>query len=156
MNTNTSSGNVSASGIEEKFNTFVDKVNEFVDRQKVPAWFKPFSELLKDFMNDITLTVNALEGKMAIQTAVTDALMVDRDQLVIKLENLLQYTRRNMLLIHGIDEAERENTNHIVLEVAGKVGIQLKEKQINRSHRLGPKRSNTARRPRPIIVSFIS
>ena len=95
-------------------------------------------------------------SQVQTQKKVIDALVVDRDSIRIKLENQLQYTRRNMLFIHGVGEKAREDTDKVVLEVAEKVGVNLDQKNINRSHRLGPKRQNLDKKPRPIILSLIS
>ena len=66
-----------------------------------------------------------------------------------------QYSRRNCLLIHGVKESEKEDTDKVVIEFFEK---EMKEKlsanDIDRSHRLGKKQ--TGSRPRPIIIKFIS
>ena len=66
-----------------------------------------------------------------------------------------QYSRRNCLLIHGVKENEKEDTDKVVIEFFEK---EMKEKlsanDIDRSHRLGKKQ--TGSRPRPIIIKFSS
>ena len=93
-----------ADSIEGKYEVFLQKVDAFLEHQKVAVWFKPFLELVKNFMNDIVVSINVIEGKLAVQRSVTDALATDRDLLRDKLEEQLQYTRRN-----------RENTDDIVI-----------------------------------------
>ena len=66
-----------------------------------------------------------------------------------------QYSRRNCLLIHGITEANRENTDDLALEILReKLDIELTQRDLDRTHRIdkNDKRSN---RPRPVIVKFI-
>ena len=59
-------------------------------------------------------------------------LVEKQKSLLSEIENLEQYSRRNCLVLHGVDESNDENTN---------------------SHRLGkPKRTDN--KPRPIIVKF--
>ena len=69
-----------------------------------------------------------------------------------------QYSRRNCLLIHcllihGVKENEKEDTDEVVITFFEK---EMKEKlsanDTDRSHRLGKKQ--TGRRPRPIIIKF--
>ena len=65
-----------------------------------------------------------------------------------------QYSRRNCLLIHGMKENEKEDTEEVVIEFFEK---EMKEKlsanDIDRSHRFGKK--HTGSRPRPIIIKFV-
>ncbi len=84
-----------------------------------------------------------------------------------KLDDYEQYSRRNCLLIHGIDDSQTrsENTTKITKDTIKQyLGIDLDEGDIDRSHRLGRKNqaanSNNPigihSRPRPIIVKFCS
>ena len=141
--------------IEGKFKAFLTDIEKFQETQKIPGWFKQFFDPLKTFLMDVTNSVSTLESQLAIQKSVTDALLKDRDTMSVKLENQLQYTRRNMVLLHGVEEKREENTDNIVLKVAEKIGVKIGKNHLNRSHRLGPKRQNS-KRPRPIICSFIS
>lgn len=70
-----------------------------------------------------------------------------------------QYSRRPNLRIHGIPEADKENTNDLVIAVIkDKMGLMnIGVTQLERSHRLGPKTDKQGhRRKRPIIVRFKS
>ena len=66
------------------------------------------------------------------------------------------------LLMHGVRESVNENTDILVLNVINnELGVQLSLKEIQRSHRLGPKntrrnRRNTKANIRPIIFKFMS
>ena len=64
-----------------------------------------------------------------------------------------QYSRRNCLLIHGVKESEKEDTNEVVIEIFEK---EIQEKvsinDIERSHQRGKKHTGTT--PRPIIITF--
>ena len=66
-----------------------------------------------------------------------------------------QYSRRNCLLIHGVTESDDENTDEVVLNVLNEdVGVTVDIKEIDRSHRLGKPKPNSANKNRPIIVKF--
>ena len=64
-----------------------------------------------------------------------------------------QYSRRNCLLIHGVKENEKEDTDEVVIEFFEKeMEEKLSANDIDRSHRLGKKQ--TGSRPWPIIIKF--
>ena len=66
-----------------------------------------------------------------------------------------QYSRRNCLLVHGVEEQEQENTDNIVLNVIKEhLDIELSVKDLDRSHRIGE--SNSKSKRRPIIVKSIT
>ena len=57
--------------------------------------------------------------------------------------------------MHGVEEQEQENTDNIVLNVIKEhLDIELSVKDLDRSHRIGKRNSNSKRRP--IMVKFIS
>lgn len=65
-----------------------------------------------------------------------------------------QYSRRNNLRFFGIPEVETEDTDRIIKTIAlEKLGLNLPEWAICRSHRVGQKNKE---KPRPIIVKFVS
>ena len=77
------------------------------------------------------------------------------DLLEKKSDDSEQYSRRNCLLVHGVEEQEQENTDNIVLNVIKEhLDIELLVKDFDRSHRTG--KSNSKSKRRPIIVKFIS
>ena len=77
------------------------------------------------------------------------------DLLEKKSDDSEQYSRKNCLLVHGVEEQEQENTDNIVLNVIKEhLDIELLVKDFDRSHRFG--KSNSKSKRRPIIVKFIS
>ena len=156
-----SSTETTTSKFEEKANLLVANINTLAGNSKVPAWIKPFFETVKGFVKDVTDAFNDLEGSLKIQQAVTNGLSKDREGLLERLETVnnalqdqLQYSRRNMILIHGIEEKQgHENTDDIAMEVFEKAKVKIEKKDINRSYRLGKRNKD---RKRPIIVSFCS
>ena len=88
-----------------------------------------------------------------------------RDQKIEQLErqvqqqqqtinDLEQYSRRNILNIDGVPETEGEQPVKVAIEVAKLAGVKLSPLDIDRTHRLGRQRGNT--RPRTILVKFVT
>ena len=78
---------------------------------------------------------------------------------VENLENQLdfqeQYSCRNCILIHGITETHRENTDDISLRTINEhLEEELMENDLDRTHRIDNPKSDY-KRPRPIIVKFV-
>lgn len=75
-----------------------------------------------------------------------------------KNDDLEQYTRRQSIRIAGIPEFFFESTDDEVLKFSNDVlNSQLEPGEIDRSHRVGPPRSNDSnQKPREIIVRFVS
>lgn len=75
---------------------------------------------------------------------------------------LEQYTRRNSVRISGVPEEGGEDTDEIVLKIAGELDVLLSPSDIDRSHRVGKledsaragARSKAKIRHRDIIVKF--
>ena len=81
--------------------------------------------------------------------------LVDKQKIVSsKIDNLDKYSRRNCLVLHGVNESNGENTNEIIIKTfSEELRVKIKDDDIDRSHRLGkPKRKDN--KPRPIIVKF--
>ena len=58
------------------------------------------------------------------------------------------------MLIHGITETQDENTDNISLRTINEhLELELTEKELDRTHRIGNPKSGS-KRPRPIIVKF--
>ncbi|XP_052130284.1 uncharacterized protein LOC127751197 [Frankliniella occidentalis] len=70
-----------------------------------------------------------------------------------KCDELEQYGRRNNIRIFGVPEANSENTDDLVIDVARKINVTLEKWNIDRSHRVGKAGGD---RPRPILVKFTS
>ncbi|XP_071166946.1 uncharacterized protein [Mytilus edulis] len=80
------------------------------------------------------------------------------EELEWKNDDLEQYTRRQSIRIAGIPEKNFESTDDEVLKFSNDVlNSQLEPGEIDRSHRVGPPRSNDSKqKPREIIVRFVS
>ena len=74
-----------------------------------------------------------------------------KNEKVNQLEKIIQ----SLVKQHGVDESNDENTNEILVKPFSEelVGVEVKEDDPHRSHRLGkPKIKDN--KPRPIIVKF--
>ena len=57
-------------------------------------------------------------------------------------------------MIHGVREEKDEITDNIIIDTCNrKLGLQVCDRNICRSHRMGPARTDN--KPRPIIVKFV-
>ena len=82
-----------------------------------------------------------------------DDLLANLEERSSVLEDQMQYSRRNCLIVTGIAENRGEDTDKVMQSFAmDKLGIQLPESEIDRSHRLGKKQIG---KPRPIIIKFV-
>ena len=90
--------------------------------------------------------------------------------LLNKIDEIEQYSRRNCLLMNGIKEADppkenvsqetsevstQENTDIAILLLFNeKLGVDVHIKDIDRRHRIGRQKQKNKDTPRPIIVKF--
>ena len=65
-----------------------------------------------------------------------------------------QYSQRNCLLLHDIEETKDEDTDNVVLEVLNNdMDLNISKTALVRSHRIGNPKSK--KKSRPIIVKFV-
>ena len=71
-----------------------------------------------------------------------------------EIDDLEQYSRRNCLLLHGVVETKDECTDDIIIKTcAEELGIDVKQEDLDRSHRLCKVKRND-NKPQPTIVKF--
>ena len=81
-------------------------------------------------------------------------LNVKVSELTSAVEKQEQYSHRNCLLLHGINENKDEDTDKISLNTLNEnLQLELTELKIERSHRIGKPKPNG--KPRPIIIKFV-
>ena len=74
----------------------------------------------------------------------------DLEQIIDRQE---QYSRRNCILIHGVKEEQNEDTDNVVVKlIKDNLEEDVDLTELDRSHRIGKKKSNG--KARPIIVKF--
>ncbi|XP_071954159.1 uncharacterized protein [Antedon mediterranea] len=72
-----------------------------------------------------------------------DTLLAENRAMGDKLDELEQYSRRNCLLLHGVPESFKENTDTLALDViTTKISEGVELCDIDRTHRLGRKKLN--------------
>lgn len=75
------------------------------------------------------------------------------DAQVDATDSLEQYSRRNCALLHGVPENDGEDTDAIFRNtISQHLGVVVKPRDLDRSHRIGAKRSDGS--GRPIIAKF--
>ena len=77
----------------------------------------------------------------------------------LKFDEVEQYSRRSCLIMTCVKEGQEESTDKIVLDIfLNNLGVRFDLSEIDRSHRLGPKKTDLDRNVsnRPIIIKFIS
>ena len=79
--------------------------------------------------------IKALEAE---NNVLKDSLHEMENKIMTKIDDAEQYSRRSCLRIAGIQESNNENTDDIVLNLAGPLNIDLNPHDIDRSHRVGP------------------
>ena len=71
------------------------------------------------------------------------------------IDQQVQYSRRNCLLIHGVEENSNEDTDKLVLNIINNdLGIDLTEVAIDRTNRIEDPKKKKKKVP-PIIVKFV-
>ena len=92
-----------------------------------------FDELEKERKEKEEL-INSLQIKVS-------SLKVEVKNLEKKTDDQEPYSRRNCLLIHGLNETKTENTDGMVLDViSDKLNMEMSQVSIDRSHRLGKRK----------------
>lgn len=131
-----------------KFDTFKSDVNTQI------ADFK--SEVNKK-VEDLELAVDFIENDFESQKEEIAKLKTELQNAIKaqgeSIDELEQYSRRNCLLLHGVPESDKEDTDALFRStVAEHLGTDVKVRDIDRTHRLGPKRADGS--SRPIIAKF--
>ena len=91
-------------------------------------------------------------GALHSMEADTKALPAQVQTQNVELDRLQQYSRRENIRVFGIADTADEKTNDIIVKVAGDMGVDITERDISVSHRIGQK---TGTKPRPIIAKFV-
>ena len=156
----------------EKMEAFLTNLNQVLVLNDVPEWFKNFAGSMDSFAKDIAITIKAvelkvscLESQLAVQKAVIDGLDADRTRLFQEtnillddLEEQRQYSRRNNIVIHGVNESTEDDTEKEVLHILqDMLDLPISRYEVGRTHRLGRKNNVSGEtKNRPIIVRFVS
>ena len=98
-------------------------------------------EFMSAKFDDLEKEIKKKDEKINQLEKTIENLVEKQKTLSSEIDGLEQYSRRNCLVLNGVNESNEE------------VGVKIKEDDLDRSHRLGkPKRKDN--KPRPIIVKF--
>ena len=101
--------------------------------------FKKDRKGKEEIINNLKEEVSTLKGRVEILEKESD----DQEQ----------YSRRNCILVHGLEENKDEITDDLVASfIKNKMDIDLSVNDIDRSHRIG---KPSPRKIRPIIIKFV-
>ena len=109
----------------------------------------------------LTSQFDKLEKERKEKDELINSLQIEVSSLKVEVKNLEKnpddqerYSRRNCLLIHGLNKTKTKDTKEMVLDVINdKLNMEMSQVSIDRSHRLG-KRKGPGQKPRAIIVKF--
>lgn len=126
--------------------------------QMVSAAMEPkLASIVNDSVQNVIALMNAdLEEVKKVNVDLqqqNDKLTRTVLNLQTQMDDIEQYSRRNCLRVAGIKEDASENTDTVILKLAGDMGVNLTLADIDRSHRVG-RPGNPSGRPRHIIVKF--
>lgn len=110
------------------------------------------NEVVEGVLSGLRNQISSLETSNRELKEENTVLRTRVETLEQKVDKAEQYSRRNCLRISGLDETALENTDDIVLKIAGDIGSGIQLADIDRSHRVGNPTRRT--KPRDIIVKF--
>lgn len=112
--------------------------------------------VLEKLQSTIELNQNKVSALQKSLDEANEKLRILEKQTINRSDELEQYQRRNNIRVFGVPEEHGENTDEVFLKIAReKLGVHLSELDIDRSHRVG-RRMPDSRKPRPIIIKFVS
>ena len=120
-----------------------------------------YKKLADELHSAFQLELRRTEQRMDALATTSDVLSKKVKELQSALEEQEQYSRRQCLRIYGLPENRNESTDDLVISLAGKMGITMDKQDIDRSHRIRPRRETQSlqaptqpARPKPLIVKF--
>ena len=121
------------------------KVSQIKVTESLDALSKKIDELETE-IKKMDEKIQLLENRVEI--------LEEKESQGKEIDDLEQYSRRNCLLLHGVVEMNAECTDDIIIKTcAEELGIDVKQEDLDRSHRLGKVKSDD-NKTRPIIVKF--
>ena len=156
----------------EHLTNITEKLTELNLDDSTPQWAKILFFCMNELVNVVkeNNTLNdrllVLEDINEVRGTVIAKLQQENDSLKKELKLIgktaddnEQKSRTSCLLIHGVEEMEGEDTDQLCLDIVNnEVGVTLSLADMERSHRIGPKKAQTAtiNKSRPIIFRFAS
>ena len=145
--------------------TLIENLYSVVD-DSVPPRAKVLIDCFKALNDELKCvkvveSIQKLEYLNEVQKTVTDNLEVENKKLNRDLAELNKHCdeqeqsgRNYCLLFHGVEEKDNEDTDNLVLGIINtNLGVKLSLDDIQRSHRLGPKRIKERRDQRKLVLA---
>lgn len=107
----------------------------------------------KDLIETLKLIIS--DQLTAVKEDSNSRIELFEQETLEKLDKQEQYLLRNAVRVFGIEETKNENTDKLVIDLFhDKLAVQVPTDAISQSYRVGRRRND--KKPRPIIVKFIS
>ena len=134
------------------FKDIVEKLKEenFQIMQYISKQYDDIMEGQKDIGTNMKNMEDQIINLTAQKLKEKDDTIMDLQTRIAQLE---QYTRKNNIAIHGVEERSTEDVEEIVCNIGQAIGIQISAKDIETAHRIPTRRSDV---PKPIVVRFQS
>lgn len=94
----------------------------------------------------VALAVEPLKLELASANTALGQVQKELKQVILRNDELEQYSRRSCLRISGIPESANEDVSKVVLDIARRVGADIKPEDIDRTHRVGVVRGQNVNR----------
>lgn len=94
----------------------------------------------------VALAVEPLKLELANANTALGQVQKELKQVILRNDELEQYSRRSCLRISGIPESANEDVSKVVLDIARRVGADIKPEDIDRTHRVGVVRDRNVNR----------
>ena len=151
------------------FNCFQNLETEMKNVKEIPLTTKEWQIKGTEQLNEMNSAITFINKKFAeFEKEIKNneeikSLRKENSYLTKRLEEMdaildrkEQYSRRNCLLIHGVDEVEGEDTNELSTKVMKEhMNQKIKPEDIDRSHRLGNPKKYIKAKPQPIIMKYV-
>ena len=129
----------------ELVNVLVEKIKTTLINELTDVIAKKVTEIMKE---NHEFDLSERDKKITV-------LQKELDDIKHQQDEMEQYSRRNCLIFHGLTEREGENTDEVVRGVCkDKLGIDIDDSDLDRTHRLGPVKGGPKPKPRGVIVKF--
>lgn len=79
----------------------------------------------------------------------------ENTELLIRMNDTEQYSRKNNIEIHGVPETDNEDLDKVIIKIADCFGFSVTSQDIEVAHRLGKNNNKTTTSP-PIVAKFFS
>ncbi|XP_060810237.1 uncharacterized protein LOC132904328 [Amyelois transitella] len=119
---------------------------------------------IDSFANTVNMRMDRMEARIdSLENKKTEfescriiALEETVSQLKLEIQDRDQEVLGNDIEIASFPEGKNENTTHLILTVAKKLGVELEERDVVKAQRVGPvpapAEEGAVRRPRPLVV----